>query len=66
MTIFRMSIIVLGALIAAGCSVDDARQLGYSTVQSMRQQQCQKAMADDCEQQQSYETYQRERQQIKQ
>ena len=64
MAVYRKSIIAVGLAIVGGCSMEDAHQLGYATVQSMGQQQCQKAMVDDCDQKQNYETYQRERQQI--
>lgn len=66
MRLGRIGFLMWVLLFQSGCTLDDARQLGYGAVQNLRQQQCQKVMADDCETRPSYDDYQRERQQIRQ
>ncbi|OAI04661.1 hypothetical protein A1353_13000 [Methylomonas methanica] len=48
----------------AACSADWPQRLGYHAVQNAGQLQCQKAMSNDCERRQSYDAYQREREQL--
>ncbi len=47
------------------CSADWPQRLGYHALQNVGQMQCQKAMANDCERRQSYDEYQREREQAR-
>ncbi|OQW79980.1 MAG: hypothetical protein BVN35_00985 [Proteobacteria bacterium ST_bin11] len=49
------------ALVGCACSADWPQRIGYHAVQSAGQLQCQKAMANDCEQRQSYDAYQNQR-----
>ncbi len=61
---FRVrQVLPLSLILLGGCSADWAQRLGYHAVQNAGQMQCQKAMANDCERRQSYDEYQRERQQ---
>jgi hypothetical protein len=54
--------LVLG--LCSACGADWPQRLGYHVVQNAGQLQCQKAMANDCERRQSYDAYQREREQM--
>lgn len=54
--------LVLG--LCGACGADWPQRLGYHAVQNAGQLQCQKAMANDCERRQSYDEYQRERQEM--
>jgi len=47
-----------------GCSVDSVQQLAYFVAQNYGQLQCQKRMTDDCKSQ-SFDAYQRERQEVR-
>lgn len=60
----RSGVIFISAvsLFVGGCTVDSLPALGYSVVDNLRQEQCQKAMNSDCKAKQSYDDYQRERQ----
>lgn len=42
----------------SGCSVDNVKRLSYETIQNLRQQQCEKNRATECNQRQSYDQYQ--------
>lgn len=53
---------VLG--LCSACSADWPQRLGYHVLENAGQLQCQKAMANDCERRQSYDAYQREREQL--
>ena len=56
----------LGLAIAGGCSTDDLQHLGFFAFQNLGQQQCQKAMRNDCDKKENYDQYQKERQEISQ
>ncbi len=43
-----------------GCSADSAKRITYETLQNVRQQQCQKEQAADCDKRQSYDDYQQQ------
>ncbi|AMK78404.1 hypothetical protein A1342_06155 [Methylomonas methanica] len=59
-----MAYIPLALVMLGACSADWPQRLGYHAVQNAGQLQCQKAMANDCERRQSYDEYQREREQM--
>lgn len=44
----------------SGCSADNVQRLSYETIQNLRQQQCEKNRATQCNQRQSYDQYQEE------
>jgi len=50
-------------LAVAGCSGDAVKRTSYETLQSMRQQECQKDLTVECPQRERYEDYQRQREQ---
>ena len=61
MTIYR-DLWLLGLAVALpACSSGDLKRNAYATVQNLQQQQCQKAMQDDCRSKQNFDSYQRDR-----
>lgn len=57
---------VLYALVlsAAGCSAESLQRTGYETLQNIEQQRCQKDLSAECAQRESFNAYQRERQEL--
>jgi len=46
------------------CSKDSLKRTGYKTLQNVQEQKCQKNPATECPEQESYDNYQRERQEL--
>lgn len=53
--------VLTGLILLAACGCTDLKQSAYATVQNLQQQQCQRAMQDDCVNKQSYSHYLRDR-----
>jgi hypothetical protein len=51
----------LAILVAWGCSSQSLRRIGYEALQNVREQQCQKDLASDCPERESYDSYERKR-----
>jgi len=56
-------IILLGAalMFTAGCSRENAKRMSYEAVRNMEQQECLKDRSIDCPDRESYNDYQRKR-----
>jgi hypothetical protein len=48
-----------------GCSTETLKRSGYETLQNVREQECQKDFSTECSNLESYEAYQRERNDLK-
>ena len=57
---------VLYALVlnAAGCSADSLQRTGYETLQNIEEQRCQKDLSAECAPRESFNGYQREKQEL--
>jgi hypothetical protein len=51
-------------VIVTACSSDAAKQTAYETLQNIGQQECQKNMPSDCQSRESYDDYQRQREEL--
>jgi hypothetical protein len=49
---------------SVGCSGDMAKRTAYETLQNVRQQECLKASADNCDKRESYDDYLRKRREL--
>ena len=63
---YVIGIIGLGtALFIAACSTETAKRTTFETLQNLRQQECQKNGDADCQKRESYDEYQRQKQEAK-
>jgi hypothetical protein len=59
-------LLLLGALLAAGCTWQRVQRTGYETVESMRLQRCLDELDRECDRERTrYEDYQYERERLK-
>ncbi len=49
---------------AAGCSADSLQRTGYETLQNIEEQRCQKDLSAECAPRESFDAYQREKQEL--
>lgn len=63
-TLPRLALYTVALMTAQACSMDGFQQFGYFITQNLQQQQCQKAMQNQCEHLQNYDQYQLDRQEI--
>jgi hypothetical protein len=58
----------LGVLVVCflpGCGSELARRAAYETLQNVGQRQCERELSADCGERPSYETYQRQREEVR-
>ena len=63
MQFLNLPLICLICLTLPACSSDTVKRTTYGTLQNIEKQQCQKELREDCPEQDSYDAYQKQRQQ---
>lgn len=54
----------LVAVLLCGCSADTAKRTAYETLQNIHQQECMRNSTQDCGERESYDDYQRKREEL--
>jgi hypothetical protein len=64
MSVLRNIAVLAMFPVIAGCSSDMAKRTAYETLQNVRQQECLKGSAENCDKRESYDDYLRKRKEL--